>query len=44
MDYSLLFIKARNPEYNVQKIVEEQKEDNSGSGGGGLNKQILVSE
>ncbi len=44
MDYSLLFIKVRNPEYNVQKIVEELKDENSGGGGGGLNKQMLVSE
>ena len=27
MDYSLLFIKARNPDYNSQKIIEELKDE-----------------
>lgn len=36
MDYSLLFIKAKNPDYNSQKIVEELK-DESG------NNNMLIS-
>jgi hypothetical protein len=31
MDYSLLFIKARNPDYNSQKILEELKEESGNS-------------
>ena len=37
MDYSLLLIKARNPDYNSQKIVEELK-DESG------NNNMLISQ
>jgi hypothetical protein len=37
MDYSLLFINAKNPDYNSQKIVEELK-DESG------NNNMLISQ
>jgi len=37
MDYSLLLIKAKNPDYNSQKIVEELK-DESG------NNNMLISQ
>jgi hypothetical protein len=44
MDYSLLFIKARNPDYNSNKILEELKEESGSSGGqNSNNNKMLVS-